>query len=183
MLMGTASMVFGVRRVGLYTILLLIGAGALLFLALLLEWPPASWSRTAIGLQALALVLALLLAPRLPSMRLLLYPLALACGIYLWDTTLPPPTLPEGPLRAIIPGSLLLLLLVDSTLTLQRWRQTRWRTIQIRGRTLMLDDAAALLRTTPDDLRRQLARAGRPARSGEDGHERVTLDDLNALLE
>jgi hypothetical protein len=171
------------QRLGYYAILLLIGAGALLFLALVLEWPSPWWSRAALGLQGLALLLLLLLRRGDPPLRLLLYPLVLAAGIYLWDHTLPPPSLPEEPLRELIPRIILLWLFADAVLTVQRFGKGRWRAIQIRGRTLTLEDAAMLLATTPDDLRRQLDQVGRAPRIGEDGQERLTLDDLKALIE
>jgi hypothetical protein len=171
------------QLIGYYAILVLIGAGAVLFLALVLEWPSPWWSRPALGLQGLALLLLLLLRRGDPPLRLLLYPLVLAAGIYLWDHTLPPPSLLEGPLRKLIPRIILLWLFADTVLTTQRSRKTRWRAIQIRGRTLTLEDAAVLLAMTPDDLRRQLGRVGRATRIGKDGQERVILDDLNALVE
>jgi hypothetical protein len=172
----------GPQRIGYYAIVLLIGAGALLFLALVLEWPSPWWSRPALGLQGLALLLLLLLTRGYPPIRLLLYPLVLAAGIYLWDHTLPPPSLPEGPLRELIPRIILLWLFAEGMLTLQRSRKTRWRTIQIRGRTLTLEDAAVLFATTPDDLRQRLGRVGRAPGIGEDGQERLTLDDLRAIM-
>jgi hypothetical protein len=154
----------------------------LLFLALVLEWPSPWWSRPALGLQGVALLLLLLLTRGYPPVRLLLYPLVLAAGIYLWDHTLPPPSLPEGPLRELIPRIILLWLFADIMLTTQRSGKARWRAIQIRGRRLALEDAAMLLMTTPDDLRHQLARAGRATRIGEDGREWLTLDDVRALM-
>jgi hypothetical protein len=172
----------GPQRIGYYAILLLVGAGALLFLALVLEWPSPWWSRPALGLQGLALLLLLLLTRGYPPVRLLLYPLVLASGIYLWDHTLPPPSLPEGPLRELIPRLILLWLFAEGVLSIQRSRKTRWRAVQIRGRRLTLADAALLLATTPDDLRQRLGRAGRTIGVGEDGQEWLTLDDLRAIM-
>jgi len=167
---------------GYYVVILFVGAGALLFLALVLEWPPLWWSRPALGLQGLALLLLLLLTRGYPPIRLLLYPLVLGVGIYLWDHTLPPPSLPEGPLREIIPRIILLWLFAEGLLIMQQARKERWRVIQIRGRTLTLEDAAVLLATSPDDLRKRLGRVGRAPSIGEDGQERLTLDDVQAIL-
>jgi hypothetical protein len=89
--MSMSQLLRGPRHMGYFAIELFIGAGALLFLALVLEWPPPSWSRLALGSQGLALLLALLLTHGHPPVRLVLYPLVLAGGIYVWDTTLPPP--------------------------------------------------------------------------------------------
>jgi hypothetical protein len=112
---------------------------------------------------------------------LLLYPLVLGAGIYLWDHTLPPPSLPEGPLRELIPSLILLWLFAEGALSFQRSRGARWRTVQIRGRRLTLEDAALLLSIAPDDLRRRLGQAGRTIGIGEDGQEWLTLDDLRAI--
>jgi hypothetical protein len=173
----------GPQRIGYYTILFLVGAGALLFLAVLLEWPSQWWSRPALGLQGLALLLLLLLTRGYPPVRLLLYPLVLGAGIYLWDHTLPPPSLPEGPVRELLPRLILLWLFIEGVLSFQRSRKTRWRAVQIRGRRLTLEDAAVLLAVTPDDLRRRLGQAGRAIRTGDDGQEWLTLDDLRAIME
>ncbi|HET9224660.1 MAG TPA: hypothetical protein VFO07_19260 [Roseiflexaceae bacterium] len=172
----------GSQRIGYYTIVLLVGAGALLFLALLLEWPSPWWSRPALGLQGLALLLLLLLTRGYPPVRLLLYPLVLAAGIYLWDHTLPPPNLPEGPLRELVPRLILLWLFAEGVLSFQRSRKMRWRAVQIRGRRLTLEDAATLLATTPADLRQRLGQAGRAIHIGEDGQEWLTLDDVRAIM-
>jgi hypothetical protein len=172
----------GPQRIGYYTIVLLVGAGALLFLALVLEWPSPWWSRPALGLQGLALLLLLLLTRGYPPVRLLLYPLVLGAGIYLWDHTLPPPSLPEGPLRELIPSLILLWLFAEGVFSFQRSRRTRWHAVQIRGRRLTLEDAAMLLTTTPDNLRRRLGQVGRAPRIGEDGQEWLTLDDVRAIM-
>jgi hypothetical protein len=172
----------GPQRIGYYTLLLLIGAGALLFLALVLEWPSPWWSRPALGSQGLALLLLFLLTRGYPPVRLLLYPLVLGAGIYLWDHTLPPPSLPEGPLRELVPRVILFWLFAEGVLSFQRTRKPRWRAVQIRGRRLTLEHAAMLLATSPDDLRRRLEQAGRTISIGEDGQEWLTLDDLQAII-
>lgn len=170
------------QRVGYAASTLLISAGWMILLALLFELPPISWSRSAIGLQGAALLLAALLSLRMPAPRLILYPLILAGTIYLWDTTLPPPSLPEGPLRGLVPRAILLGVLTDGLLVISRAQRARWRAIQIVGGYLSLEDAAVMCGTTVDDLRRRLGHAGRTTRIGDDGRERVALVDLEELL-
>jgi hypothetical protein len=169
------------QRVGYAASTLLISAGWLIWLALLFELPPTSWSRSAIGLQFAALLLAALLSLRMPVPRLILYPLILAGTIYLWDTTLPP-SLPEGPLRGLVPRASLLGVLTDGLMAISRAQRARWRAIRIVDGYLTLDDAALLCGTTVDDLRRRLGRAGRTTRLGDDGREQVALDDLDDLM-
>ena len=169
------------QRIGYVLNALLIGAGWLLSLALLMEWPPVSWSRAVIGLQALAVLLALLLSFWSLAPRLVIYPLILAATMYLWDHTLPPPNLPNGALRALIPRLILLGVFVDGLVLTRREHQTRLRQIQIRNGYLTLDDAALLCRISVDDLRAWLAQAGRTTKIGEDGGEQVALADLDEL--
>jgi hypothetical protein len=168
--------------VGYYAIGLLIGAGALLFLALVLELSPPSWSRLALLSQGLALLLALLLTHGHPHARLVLYPLLLAGGIYLWDTTLPPPSPPEGPLRQIVPRLLLVGLLTDYLITLRRAHLQARRPPLFRGDRVPLAAAARILHTTEADVRVRLHQAGRTTSRGVDGNEELTLDDLIVLL-
>src|SRR3712207_5776474 len=78
--------------------------GMLIFMALLAGLSAPIWSRPALVLQGLAVLLALVVYHCYRIRRFLLYPLLLAGAIYLWDTTLPPPTLPAGVLRVLIPG-------------------------------------------------------------------------------
>lgn len=170
------------QRVGYVLNLILVGAGWLLFLALITEWPSAHWSRPALALQAIAAMLAWAIVHRLPSWRLMMHPLILASGIYLWDSTLPPPSLPYGPLRILIPGLILLGLLVDCVMTMWYIHYLRRRTIQIRQRYLRLEDAAMLLGMSPEELRMQLRRHGRKIRVDEQGREDLSLDDLRALI-
>ena len=170
------------QRIGYAASTLLISAGWLTLLALLFKLPPTSWSRPAIVLQGAALLLAALLMLRMPAPRLILYPLILAGTIYLWDTTLPPPSLPEGPLRGLVPRVILLGMLTDGLMAISRAQRARWRAIQIADGYLSLDDAAVLCGTTVDDLRRRLGRAGRTTQIGNDGREHLALDDLDAVL-
>ncbi len=145
---------------GYGAVALLSCAGALTFLLLLLElWPPA-WSRPALALQGLAGVLALLLTYWHQPRRFLLYPIVLAGVIYLWDTTLPPPSLPEGPLRRLIPLAVLVGLLVDLLVTLHRRPQPAPRAApHVHGTDNDLDSRARLRATTGSDHRSRLRRA------------------------
>jgi len=170
------------QRIGYAASTLLISTGWLILLALQFELPPTSWGRFAIMLQGVVLLLAALLSLRMLTPRLILYPLILAGTIYLWDTTLPPPNLPEGPLRGLVPRAILLGVLTDSLQALSRAQRARWRAIRIVGGYLTLEDATLLCGTTADDLRRRLGQAGRTARIDDNGHERVALADLEDLM-
>jgi hypothetical protein len=107
----------------------------------------------------------------------------LAVLIYLWDTTLPPPTLPGGVLRDALPRLVLIGLLLDGVLTLQQRRITRPYTVQIRAGILAIEDAAVLLGITVDAVRWRLQHAGRTARRLPDGAEVLSLDDLRAITQ
>lgn len=128
------------------------------------------------------LALAALLSLRIPAPRLILHPLILAGTIYLWDTTLPPPSLPEGPLRGLVPRAILLGALTDGLLAISRAQRARCRAIRIVAGYLTLDDAVLLCGTTVDDLRSRLGRAGRTTRIGDDGRKYVALADLHDLI-
>ncbi|HEY3231654.1 MAG TPA: hypothetical protein VGJ87_20665 [Roseiflexaceae bacterium] len=180
--MTTFRMLPWSQRVGYAASTLLISGGWLILLALLFELPPSSWDRSAIVLQGAALLLTALLSLQLPALRLMLYPLILAGTIYLWDTTLPPPSLPDGPLRGLVPHAILLGVLTDGLMAISRARRARWHAIQIVGGYLTLEDAALLCGTTVGDLRRRLGRAGRTTQIGGDGSERVVLANRNDLI-
>jgi hypothetical protein len=169
------------QRFGYILSLLLLRAGWLLLLALILEWFAAHWSRPAIALQAAALVLALLLRQRVPVRRLIAYPLILAGSIYLWDTTLPPPSLPDGWPRVLIPGLVLVGLLIDYAYTVQRVRQARGRSTPRHRATVALDDAAQLLGLPLTNLRIRLQERRCVIIIDDAGQESVCLDDLYAL--
>lgn len=130
----------------------LMGLGWLCLLALTLNWPSSHWSRPALALQAAAFAVALVAVRHIPFRRFVIYPLILGASIYLLDTTLPPPNLPSGWPREIIPRLVLMGLLVDSVRTI-RWGR---RGGQAAGREfppIALDDAARLLGLTAAELR------------------------------
>jgi hypothetical protein len=169
------------QRFGYVLSLLLLPAGWLLLLAMILEWFAAHWSRPAIALQAAALVLALLLRQRVPVRRLIAYPLILAGSIYLWDTTLPPPSLPDGWPRVLIPSLVLLGLLIDYAYTIQRVRQANRRSTPRHRAPVALDDAAQLLGIPVTNLRIRLQERRCVIIIDDTGQESVCLDDLYAL--
>jgi hypothetical protein len=168
------------QRIGYVLTMLLIGKGWLICLALLLEWPSAYWSRPALALQAAALVLALLLRQRVPARRLVVYPLLLAASIYLWDTTLPPPNLPDGWPRVTIPGLVLAGLVGDYARTTRRvWQARDYGALS--HRRIALEDAAFLLGISVAELRLRIQRRGCVVLIDAAGHEHVLLDDVYAL--
>lgn len=169
------------QRFGYILSLVLLSTGWLFLLALTLEWFATHWSRPALAFQAVALVLALLLRPRVPTRRLVVYPLILAGSIYLWDTTLPPPSLPDGWPRVLIPGLVLLGLLIDYAYTVQRVRQAYRRSTARHRAPVALDDAAQLLGIPVTNLRIRLQERRCVIIIDTTGREYLSLDDLYAL--
>jgi hypothetical protein len=169
------------QRFGYALSLLLLRAGWLLLLALILEWFAAHWSRPALAFQAAALVLGLLLRQRVPVRRLIVYPLILAGSIYLWDTTLPPPSLPEGWPRVLIPSLVLVGLLIDYIYTVQRMRHARRQVAPRQDHSIALDDAARLLGIPVANLRIRLQERRYVISIDSTGREYVSLDDVYAL--
>ena len=168
---------------GYAAVALLSGAGALLFFTLILDVHSPIWSRPALGLQALAGALALLLTYWYRPPRFFLYPIILAGVIYLWDTTLPPPSLPEGLLRALIPRVVLVGLLADVFVSVRRATHRHPRNAtRLYGSYMELDGCARVLSITAADLRVRLRRAGRTTRVTKAGVEFLSLDDLLAVL-
>ncbi len=169
-------------RISYATIALLSGAGTLLFWTLLGNLPVPQWSRAALVLQLLAGGLAALFFIRCRlSARAMLYPLLLALVIYTWDTTLPPPTLPGGVLRDYLPHVVVVGLLIDLVATVGQRRTTRPRSVQIYAGFLSVEDAAALLGITVNDVRMRLQQAGRTAIITPNGNEALSLDDVRAI--
>jgi hypothetical protein len=106
----------------MYAILgvLVVISGMIFLWCIVFENAPSYWSRRALYLQIIVLFFATLLLPLRPPTRLYIYPLILITAIYVWDITLPPPTLPGGTLRAIVPRLVLLGSLVDFFSLLRR---------------------------------------------------------------
>jgi hypothetical protein len=165
------------------TIVLLMAISGLILLILICEWISPFWSRTAILLQGIALLVVGMAYRWRPSWRLVLYPVLLTYMIYLWDTTLPPPSLPEGMVRFLLPCVLLIGIAGD--LMVAWWRSPPFapKRIRVYGRYVNLDEAAHFFRTHPDIVRALLTQAGRPVLTGRSGEEFVALNDLLAVLE
>lgn len=190
------------RRVTPLVLSALIAAGALLLLNMVLEFQDPVWSRPAIVLQLLAVACAsaALRARWMLSRRFIAYPLILAIVIYLWDLTLPPPSLPEGAVRNLVPRLALLGLVVDMAI----WRHRRRaasipvtqshqilletgapvlseRRTPVRHGLIRLDDAARFFRTSEVALRSLLERTGgAPLRN--EGREYLRLNDLLRIV-
>ncbi len=171
------------------TLGLLIFAGGALLLGLVMELGGPVWSRPAIGLLVLAVgcACAALGARWARSRRFIIYPLVLAATIYLWDTTLPPPSLPEGQLRAALPRLALLGILADGLLLLQRrgWRPRSLPRpavrVPVRRGLLPLEEVALLFQISAAELRDRLAEAG-AAPVWSAGEEAIRLVDLLQVL-
>jgi hypothetical protein len=171
------------QRAAYYAIALLTAVGAMIFWLLVLEWGAPTWIRPALGLQWLALALALVFTYWRRPPRFFLYPVVLTSVIYLWDTSLPPPSLPEGPLRELVPRLVLIGLVADMLISVRGLQQSPSKRTPIRGGRIQLDGAALVLDTTPDDLRTRLKRIERSTIMSEDGEEYLSLDDLYMVLE
>ncbi len=115
------------------------------------------------------------------SLRALSYPVVLAVVIYLWDTTLPPPTLPGGVLRDYLPRMVIVGLLIDLVVRVQHRPARQPRTVHIRAGFLSIQHAAALLGIPVDEVRQRMHQAGRTAMRTPDGDEALSLDDVRAI--
>jgi hypothetical protein len=160
----------------------LVAAGAVLTLVLVADWVSPRWSRVAILLQGGALLLASIRYRWRPSWRLLLYPLVLASVLYLWDATLPPPTLPDGPIRVALPMTMLGGILVDVGLLLWQTARPHQRFVHIYAGRVALVDAARIAGISPEALRMRCRRMGRPIITDVTGMEELWLADVLASL-
>jgi len=133
-----------------------VGAGALLFWSIVLDLLPSAWTRYTLASQMVALFIAYLVLRVGLAHRLVLYPLLLGCLIYLWDTTLPPPTLPEGLGRHLLVRVLLIGLLTDTVRQLHRKPQPPLAPSPGRDNLIHVTRAARLLQTTPQALQERL---------------------------
>jgi hypothetical protein len=168
------------QRIGYILSCGLLGGGWVFLLVLTHEWSSPHWSRSALVLQAAALIVAVLLMPHVPARRLVAYPLILATSIYLLDTTLPPPNLPSGWPREIIPRLVLLGLLADCLRTIL-WRRGLHRGMDQYGQPVALEDAARLLGLTELELRIRLQQRSIGITIDTIGCEYVSADDLHRL--
>ncbi len=160
----------------------LIAAGVVLTLVLVGQWVSPRWSRLAILLQGGALLLASIRARWRPSWRLLLYPLVLASVLYLWDATLPPPTLPDGPIRVALPLTMLGGMVVDVGLLLWQTARPHQRFVHAYAGRVALVDAARVAGISPEALRMRCRRMGRPIITNATGTEELWLADVLTSL-
>jgi hypothetical protein len=160
----------------------LVAAGAELTLVLVAEWVSPRWSRVAILLQGGALLLAGIRYRWRPSWRLLLYPLVLASVLYLWDSTLPPPTLPDGPIRVALPLTMLIGIVVDVGLLLWQTARPHQRFVHAYAGRVALVDAARIAGISPEAFRMYCRRTGRPIIIDATGMEELWLADVLTSL-
>lgn len=178
---------------------LCLGGSCLILAGLLPGLYAPVWSRAALLLQAAALLLGFcLILLRRRSPRWLLYPVVLAWVVYLWDTTLPPPTLPDGLLRSLVPRLALIAILTDACIVIQRQlhkarvaRTTRMassvqgllqRAIPVRNGLVPVDAIAELFQISPEELVARLHRHGRRTIDTPDRGPSLRLADLMLLL-
>lgn len=156
----------------------LVGVGGLALLAIILEFLPLHVGRYALILQLIALLVGLITTRRW-TQRLVLYPLFMAGMLYLWDTTLPPPDLPEGLFRHILGRVFLIGLLADFFSTWLR----KEKPLVTRGNFIRLASVAHVLHTNPQALRKELNQAGRIVVVQFDGEAYILFEDFGFLLE
>jgi hypothetical protein len=163
-------------------IVLCMAIGGGILVTLLFELLMPFWSRTVIVLQGLALLVALIAYRWRPSWRLLLYPLLLANMAYIWDHTLPPPTLPDGLIRVALPLAMLLGIMGDLLVHFQRALPFTPKRIPVYGGYVNLDEAAHFFRLPPDLVRISCERSGHRIVMGRGGDEYVALDTLLSVI-
>ena len=169
------------NTVGILTI-----AGGVILVALAYEIAVLHLSMAALATQVVAILLAIAYRLWRLSARFLIYPMILFSTIYLWDNKLPPPSLPEGTLRALVPLAVIGVLAVDLVLThtrhTRRYKSKR-SGITVTGGYVGLDEAARFFNVTPRDLRSRLEHARTDWVVGMDGYEYVALTDVLYVLE
>jgi hypothetical protein len=164
-------------------IVLCVVLGAGIQAALLLGWLSPFWSRTAIILEGMALLIALLASRWRPSWRLIFYPLLLAYLSYVWDPTLPPPQLPDGSPRIALPLVAILSIIADLLLPAKHVLPFRPGQLEVHGGYVNLDEAAYFFRLPPDIVRIYAAREGCAITRGRSGEEYIALADLQRVIE
>ena len=160
----------------------LVAAGAVLTLMLVGQWVSPYWSRFAILLQGGAMLLAGIGYRWRPTWRLLLYPFALGSVLYLWDSTLPPPSLPDGPIRVALPLALLAGIVVDVGLLLWQTVRPHRRFVHTYAGRVTLVDAARIAGISPEVFRQHYRRTGRPIILDSTGREELLLADVLTSL-
>jgi hypothetical protein len=169
------------NTVGILTI-----AGGVILVALAYEIVVLNLSMAALATQVVAMLLAIAYRLWRLSARFLIYPAILFATIYLWDSNLPPPSLPEGTLRVLVPLIVIGALIVDLVLTHTRHtkRYTSKRSgITVTGGYVGLEEAARFFNLAPHDLRSRLEHARTDWVVGMDGYEYVALTDVLYALD
>lgn len=163
---------------------ILIVSGGVILITLVHEWAILSLSAIALLFQGVAVLLALISRLWQRSHRFLTYPLILFSTIYLWDTNLPPPSLPDGALRALIPLLVIATLFFD--VGIAGWRMSKKQPstngVNVVGGYADLDEAARFFGITSTELRVYLREQGKPAIVSLNGHEQIGIFDLIEVL-
>jgi hypothetical protein len=127
--------------------------------------------------------MVVLLARWRPPRRLVLYPLILAGIMYLWDHSLPPPSLPDGAIRHMLPRLVFVWLVADIVMAVWTRRHAAYPATHAGLEYIALDDVAALLGTDSATLRRYAQRAGWPIMLDAAGRPYLARTDLAALVD
>ncbi|HYF61570.1 MAG TPA: hypothetical protein VD886_02075 [Herpetosiphonaceae bacterium] len=161
------------------TMLVLQLLGVMILFTLLVEWLPASWSRTVIILQGLTLMIAVVAARWRPPRRFILFPILVAIIAYLWDETLPPPSFNTNESH-LVPFLIIIVVVIGGDLFLTWWQSQSFtpKRIPVYGKYVNLDEAAHFFNLPPDVLRMHLVQAGHPVSVGRNGEEYAALDQI-----
>jgi hypothetical protein len=162
----------------------LIFSGSVILLALVYEWAVLGLGLAALVFQGVAVLLVLVNRLWERSRRFLIYPVIVFCTIYLWDTRLPPPNLPDGLLRGWIPPLVIGALSVDLVYTYWRRRFTRARPrgFDVVGGYVDLDEVAAFFDIAPEELKQRLKQSNSSSLVAVNGHEYVLWPELIQVL-
>jgi hypothetical protein len=162
---------------------LLLSMGLLLALMLGIS---GSWgSRLALLLQA-AVLLAAMMRIRVQarrSWRWVGYPLLLASAIYLWDVSLPPPTLPHGVLRTLVPKLVMVGILSHMLLRTRSQPIPPQRRVRVLHGYSDLLEVANLFGRSPAMIRERLRPYPLAIHVADDGREYVSLLMMLTLLD
>lgn len=175
---------------------LCLGGSCVILAGLLQGMYAPIWSRAALLLQAVALLLGVgLILLRCRSPRWLLYPVVLAWVVYLWDTTLPPPNLPDGLIRGLLPWLALAGIMLDALMVMQRqflrirvartmvtMQRPGRRAIAVHNGLVPVETIAELLQISPEELVARLQRHGRYTIDTPDHGSSCRLTDLMLVL-
>ena len=129
-----------------------------LLVALVLGLSAPRWSRVGLLLQGLVLLGAAWVMhgkPHRAQRRWVWYPLLLGSAIYLWDATLPPPTLPPNLLRVLVP-KLIIVGILSHMLLHARATHRPSGGVRVIGGYVDLLEVAALMGWPPTAIRARL---------------------------